>query len=96
MFQQDSYVSVDYQAREGKVYRRVAKAGEVAGVEVDRLRGDEGEPLKLELESFLYAVRTGTLARVSGEEGAAALELAHQVLDAIGTFVRRHAASPER
>jgi hypothetical protein len=44
------------------------------------------------VESFLQAVATGTQPVVGGEEGLAVLELAHQVLDAIGQFLERHAA----
>jgi predicted dehydrogenase len=52
--------------------------------------------LKLQLESFLEAVGTGHRPVVSGEDGAAALDLARRVLEAIERFVRRNqeAASP--
>ena len=50
----------------------------------------DDEPLKLELEAFLHAIVSKTPPVVSGEDGAAALALAHQVLDSIGSFVQRH------
>ncbi len=51
----------------------------------EQVRGDGREPLKLELESFLDSVRTGVQPLVSGREGAAALELAYAIINAITT-----------
>ncbi|MGH7165346.1 MAG: Gfo/Idh/MocA family protein [Nitrospiraceae bacterium] len=90
LFQRDAYVSVDYQTRQGIICRRVTGAGQRPTIEVEQVRGGDDEPLKLQLEAFIHAVRTGTPPPVSGEDGAAALELAHQVLEAISAFVQRH------
>ncbi len=95
LFQRDSYLSVDYQTRQGMISRRVMKSGEPPSIQTEQIWAEEEEPLKLELEAFLHAARTGTPASVSGEEGAAALELAHQVLGAIGEFARRHTEAPD-
>ena len=89
VFQQDCYLSVDLQTRQGAVFRRSVKPGRPPTIEMESIKGDDGEPLRLQLEAFLHAIRAGEPVQVSGEEGAAALELAHQVLDAIGGFVRR-------
>ena len=72
------------------ICRRNAKAGERPTVEVAHLQGGDEEPLKLQLESFLYAVGTGTRPMVSGEDGAAAVDVAHQVLQAIEAFAAIH------
>jgi len=61
---------------------------------IEQLRGSEEEPLKLQLESFLTAVAAGHRPVVSGEDGAAALNLAHRVLEAIEWFVRRNQGEP--
>ncbi len=90
IFQRDSYVSIDLQTREGVIFRRVMKPGTQPSIDIEQVKGGDQEPLRLQLEAFLHAVKTGTRPPVSGEEGAAALELAHQILDAIGTFVSRH------
>ncbi len=90
LFQKDSYVSIDFQARHGTISRRHAKAGEKPTVEVEQLQGGDEEPLKLQLASFLHAASTGTRPVVSGEDGAAAVEVAHQVLQAIEAFAARH------
>ena len=90
LFQKDSYVSIDFQTRQGTISRRQVKVGEKPTVEVEQLQGGDQEPLKLQLASFLHAVSTGTRPVVSGEDGAAAVEAAHQVLQAIEAFAARH------
>ena len=77
-------------ARQGMICRREAGKGAKPSIEIEQLQGDEEEPLKLQLESFLTVAATGARPVVSGEDGAAALDLAHQVLKAIEAFVRRN------
>lgn len=89
IFQRDNYLSIDFQTRQGMICRRSAEAGERPTVEVTNLQGGDEEPLKLQLESFLHAVDTGTRPVVSGEDGAAAVAVAHQVLQAIAAFASR-------
>jgi len=96
LFQRDAYVSVDYHTRQGVICRRMVRPGEPPKIEVEQVQGGDEEPLKLQLAAFLHSVAAGTPPAVSGEDGAAALTLAHQVLDAIGTFVRRHTESGGR
>ena len=76
--------------------RRVEQSGRRPSIEVEHFRGTEEEPLKLEVESFLQAVSTGSQPVVGGEAGLAVLELAHQVLDAIGHFLQRHAVDGDK
>lgn len=90
LFQRDNYVSIDFQTRQGMICRRNTKAGERSTVEIEQFQGGDEEPLKLQLASFLCAVGTGTRPAVSGEDGAAAVEVAHQVLQAITAFAARH------
>jgi predicted dehydrogenase len=90
LFQRDNYLSIDFQTRQGMICRRSTKAGEKPTVEVEHVQGGDEEPLKLQLESFLHAASTGTRPVVSGEDGAAAVAVAHQVLQAIAAFAARH------
>jgi predicted dehydrogenase len=90
LFQRDAYVSVDFQTRQGVIFRRVTEPGKRPTIDIEQVRGAEDEPLKLELEAFLHSAATGAPVTVSGEDGVAALEVAHQVLQAIEAFVRRH------
>ena len=90
LFQRDNYVSIDFQTRQGMICRREAGTGAKPSIGIEQLQGGEEEPLKLQLESFLTAAATGARPVVSGEDGAAALDLAHRVLQAIEMFVRRN------
>jgi predicted dehydrogenase len=91
VFQRDSYVSIDFQSRQGIVGRRSGEPGQKPGFAIEECKGSDDEPLKLQLESFLRSIRTGSRPVVSGEDGAAALAVAHQVLAAIDSFVQRNA-----
>lgn len=90
LFQRDAYISVDYQARQGLICRRRVGASNRPEIEMEPVKGGNEEPLKLELEAFVRTVQTGGAPPVSGQDAVAALELAHQVLDAIKDFVGRH------
>ena len=58
-------------------------------LEIESFQGNADEPLKLQLESFVQAIHTGSRPEVSGEDGAAALDVAHQVLAAIAEHTAR-------
>lgn len=90
VFQRDSYLSVDYQARHAAILRRQLGSNQRPEIFMEPAKTTDDEPLKLELEAFLHAIVSKTPPVVSGEDGAAALALAHQVLEAIGSFVQRH------
>jgi predicted dehydrogenase len=60
-----------------------------AGLSLKKVSVELGEPLRLELESFLHSVRTRTTPLVSGEAGRAALALALEINDAIAIHAKR-------
>jgi predicted dehydrogenase len=95
LFQRDAYLSVDYQARQAAILRRQVGINQRPEIFMEPAKTIDEEPLKLELEAFLHAIASGTPPLVSGEDGAAALALAHQVLASIGSFVQRHGEDPE-
>jgi predicted dehydrogenase len=90
LFQRDNYLAIDFQTRHGMLCRRETAPGGKPSVGVEQFQGGDDEPLKLQLDSFLQSVCTETRPVVSGEDGAAALDVAHWVLQAIETFARRH------
>jgi predicted dehydrogenase len=90
LFQRDNYLSIDFQTRQGMICRRNVKTGERPTVEVAHLQGGDEDPLKLHLGSFLLAAGTGAWRGVSGEDGAAAVDVAYQVLQAIAAFASHH------
>ena len=89
IFQQSGYLSLDLASGEGEFFRLrgdvdiAALAAAPLALEqfVERipLRADEGEPLKLEFESFLAAVRGEAPIAVTGEAGREALAVALQI-----------------
>jgi predicted dehydrogenase len=89
LFQPTGYFSLDLAKGDG-VYHRLRPGWQTLGastieeiVETVRLEAPEAEPLKLELESFLRAVRGESEVVVSGAAGAQALALAWRVAEAI-------------
>lgn len=91
IFEENAYVSTDYSAQEVLVYRK--KEGVTPkpdaffeAIDVQPLDVRKEEPLRLELEAFIDAVRNRTRPVVSGEEGLRALALAERIV----TFIREH------
>jgi predicted dehydrogenase len=86
-FQPRAYIGIDFAKKEAELYQVVVGA---AGAAIDggKLPVPDAEPLRLELEDFVDAVRTKRPPRVSGVDGRRALELAHRItsLMAAGIF----------
>jgi predicted dehydrogenase len=78
VFQEDAYLSLDYQNQSGEIYRRVGDRITRNKVEIER-----EEPLKRQLASFIECASTGREPRVSGFQATAALELAVQITKTI-------------
>ena len=74
VFQENAYLSLDYQNQTGEMYRRTAEGLTKEEVEIER-----EEPLKRQLASFIECAATGRAPKVSGFQAAAALELAVQI-----------------
>ena len=95
-FQPHQYISIDY-ARQDLIVIDVdpksiptpAFPGLPPGLALRKPAVHSGEPLLLEIESFLDCVRTRDTPRVSGHEGLAALALALEINAAIATHARR-------
>jgi len=89
VFQPTGYCSLDLAQGSGDFYRLKSGWQALGATEVDaivehvRLDAPEAEPLRLELESFVHAVRGEGEVVVSGAAGAQALALAFRVADAI-------------
>jgi len=74
VFQEDAYLSLDYQKQNGYILRLNEKE-----IKRKRVRVVKGEPLARELAAFIDCARTGVQPRVTGHEAAAALELALKI-----------------
>jgi predicted dehydrogenase len=74
IFQEDAYLSLDYQNQSGEIYRRVG-----GHITRDRVEIEREEPLKLQLASFIECASTGREPRVSGSQATVALKLAVEI-----------------
>ncbi len=71
VFQEDAYLSLDYQKQDGVTF--TLEDGKIvrAGVKVEK-----GDALERQLASFLESARTGNAPKVTGYQATAALEIA--------------------
>ncbi len=74
VFQEDAYLSLDYQNQTGEIYRKVGDR-----IARDKVPIERDEPLKRQLVSFVECASTGHEPRVSGSQATAALELAVEI-----------------
>ena len=79
VFQDDGYLSLDYQEQTGEMYWKEGGAIQKAKVEVEK-----DEPLMLELSAFVESVRDGKTPAVTGKQGADALAIALEITRLIG------------
>ncbi|MFN2622397.1 MAG: Gfo/Idh/MocA family oxidoreductase [Chthoniobacterales bacterium] len=83
VFQEDVYLSLDYQNQSGEMYQRTPEGLKREAVEIE-----PGEPLKRELAAFIECAATGRTPKVSGFQAAAALELAVDITKRINSVSR--------
>jgi predicted dehydrogenase len=74
VFQEDAYLSLDYQGQSGEIYRRVD-----GHITREPVAIEKEEPLRQQLASFVDCALTGGEPKVSGSHAAAALELAVEI-----------------
>jgi predicted dehydrogenase len=86
-FQRDSYLSIDFLAREGVIARRLP-ATDTAPPRLasEHLAFEPEDSLLAQLEAFVRAVRTRLAPAVSGREGLRALRTALRVVEAMPRF----------
>lgn len=85
IFVQDAYIAIDFH-RQGLAVHRLGRREMYPGVpEIvsDERRFSDDDALRREIAAFLEAVRSGTPAVVSGEDGQRALETAIRIRDRV-------------
>jgi predicted dehydrogenase len=80
VFQQDAYLSLDYEKQAGEIYRL-----ENGKITRDKVAIEREEPLKQQLVSFIECASTGRQPKVSGFQATAALELAVEITKRIAS-----------
>ena len=97
-FARQDLLMIDVTAAAAMDPRRLAAMAELlaqpgghpsAGLSLSKVPVEPGEPLRLEIVSFLDAVRNRTHPVVSGDDGRAALELALEINRAIAAHAKR-------
>lgn len=107
LFQHNGYFSLDLGEGTGEFYRlrRDVDRAELAKseqsiekfVERVKLKAPEGEPLKLEHESFISAIESNSRPVVSGEDGRDALAVALRIVEEINkSLAKLRDASPKQ
>ena len=102
-FQPHQYVSIDYARQEILIIETTVDAAiasvsapgaghlpQAPGLKLARPSVTQGEPLRLEMEAFLAAIKTGNRPIVSGEDGRSALALALDITAAIDAHIAAH------
>ena len=82
VFQEDAYLSLDYQNQSGEIYRRAG-----GRITRDKAEIEREEPLKRQLASFIECASSGREPRVSGFQATVALELAVEITKRISASV---------
>lgn len=90
VFQEDAYLSLDYQKQDGVMLSLKDKKIVREKVEVQK-----GDSLRRQLSSFLECARDGLQPRVSGQEAAKALEIAIEITRRIEEADPRKGARPD-
>jgi predicted dehydrogenase len=85
LFQDDAYVSIDLQQKVLTIVRKppAGTATAPGQVTIEERSYEQGDALKLEIESFLGSVRDGRPPAVSGEDGLRALETAIRITEMV-------------
>lgn len=86
IFQEDSYLSLDYVNQDTAIFRKTADK-----IEREKIRVVKKDPLKKELKSFIDCVRTGKKPVVSGIEGRRALQVALEIVEKISPTFKQKA-----
>lgn len=94
IFQQDSYITIDYQNKEFAVYKK--GEGElfpgIPDIKCEQKDITTGDALLEEIKAFVNCISTDTKPLVTGEEGRDALATAEQISQLIHrNLVKRHA-----
>lgn len=106
IYQPNGYFSLDLAAGTGEFYRmrrdvnpaELAKSAQSieAFVERIRLKAPDGEPLRLEHESFIRAIRGEAPVVVTGEDGRDALDVALRIVDAVSKSLPKLRDAPKQ
>ena len=81
IFQNDAYLSVDFQNRELAVYRKGADEmyPGIPNIDMRKTKFDESDALLTEIDHFLTTITNKSSPKVTGQDGKRALQTAIQI-----------------
>lgn len=86
VFQQNTYISIDYNARTISIFRKDAEQTDAQGLpkmNTEEKSFEQADTLLCEIRAFVDAVKEGTPPLVSGRDGKRALEIALRITEDI-------------
>jgi len=102
IFQENAYLSLDFMNQKGHLVKKsdliayglklkvgLAKPGDVSSIPVDDIPIEKGEPLAIELASFVESVTKAQKPKVGAELGKSALEVAITITEQIRAVVAK-------
>ena len=84
IFQEDAYISLDYEAQSGQIFRKGAFQ-----ITQEKIDIQKSEPLREELEFFLSGIQTGKSLGQPDEAARNALAFALEIIEAIQNNIRQ-------
>ena len=87
IYQQDSYLSVDYMSARLKIYtKKTPVIKSLDDIEITYPKLEPKQPIKEELYHFMDCIKTARTPTPSGEKGLKALRLALEITEAMRRF----------
>ncbi len=92
LFQKDTYVSVDFAARDITIIGRAGGNGDglIPGMDIRQLSFSEADALEDELAAYIQAVATRQTPPVPGQAGRKALQVALEIMNQINAAIARY------
>lgn len=90
IFQPETYLAVDYAHKKVAMYRRIFPAGKPnAEIISEPVRVEHGDPLEIEVRSFIHSSMNRTTPVVTAEDGKKALALAMDINEQIRANIKK-------
>ncbi|MEQ8820936.1 MAG: Gfo/Idh/MocA family oxidoreductase [Sumerlaeia bacterium] len=89
VYQENAYISLDYQKQAMEIHRRLQKDGPAKPgesryfIETERIKVRRKEPLKLELEDFVSCIQKGRAPQTTGVQAMEALDVVIKITELI-------------
>jgi len=85
VFQPDTYISIDFAARQTEVYKKISSGAGSDGPQItyEQVAVDQADALEREIQAFIQCVMSRCEPEVSGREGRDALKIALDIVEQV-------------